>query len=83
MARFCKNCGTPLNDDATFCGKCGTPVGGAPAGRGPIYTSTNADKFKLGVFIASALVIISTILPYASVSLFGFSESVSDRKSVV
>ena len=77
MARFCKNCGTPLNDDATFCGKCGTPVGGAPAGRGPIYTSTNADKFKLGVFIASALVIISTILPYASVSLFGFSESVS------
>lgn len=79
MARFCKNCGTPLNDGATVCGKCGAPVGAAPGGS-PVHPAPSAigsDKLKLGVLIASAVVILSTFLPYATVSLFGFSESVS------
>lgn len=26
MSKFCKNCGSELNDDVTFCEKCGTPA---------------------------------------------------------
>ena len=26
MAKFCGQCGAPLNDDATFCTNCGAPV---------------------------------------------------------
>lgn len=28
MARFCGNCGAPLDDDAKVCGQCGTPSDG-------------------------------------------------------
>ena len=36
MAKFCGQCGTPLNDTAVFCGGCGTPVhAGAPASAAP------------------------------------------------
>lgn len=31
MARFCENCGAPLNDGVRFCGECGTPVPEAAA----------------------------------------------------
>ena len=36
MARFCTNCGTPMDDAAAFCPKCGHAVAGAapPAGTG-------------------------------------------------
>lgn len=26
MARFCSNCGNPINENAAFCSKCGAPV---------------------------------------------------------
>ena len=36
MAKFCGQCGTPLNNTAVFCGGCGAPVpAGAPASAAP------------------------------------------------
>lgn len=31
MAKFCGNCGAPLDESARVCGQCGTPVDGMPA----------------------------------------------------
>lgn len=31
MAKFCGNCGAPLDEGARVCGQCGTPVDGMPA----------------------------------------------------
>lgn len=77
MSKFCRNCGTPLSDEATFCGKCGTPVSVSAVPDLPSRTSLGGDPLKLGVIIAGVLVVLSTFLPYASVSMFGFSQSVS------
>lgn len=81
MARFCKNCGNPMADNAPFCNRCGAPVSGAPGpvGYRPAGTSSNADMFKLGVLIAAAVVIVATFLPYYSV--YGTSLSLMGEES--
>ena len=42
---FCKNCGTPLVDNATFCGNCGTPVenAAAPAEAKPVEAAESVS----------------------------------------
>lgn len=89
MSKFCRNCGSMLDDNATFCNKCGAKIDSAP-GAGPVppygsnFTpagggalSSNEAIFNMGILIAGILVIISTLLPYVTISLWGYSESIS------
>ena len=48
MIMFCKNCGTPLADDAKFCGKCGTATANAAApvpNAAPVVNPTVAPTY--------------------------------------
>ena len=100
MSKFCRNCGSVLDDNAAFCNKCGAKIDSAPGAPGtpgggptpPPYgsgfganfppaasggLSSNEAIFNMGILIAGILVIISTLLPYLTVSLWGYSESIS------
>lgn len=90
MAKFCKNCGTPLNDGATFCGKCGTPVNAAPApggyrpapgpGGGPDLMSrlsVTGQPLKTGILASGVVMLLSVFLPFLTASFMGISESIS------
>lgn len=37
---YCKNCGSPMTDDAPFCANCGAPAGAGPI---PAYTQAYVD----------------------------------------
>ena len=91
MSKFCRNCGSALDDNATFCNKCGAKIDSAPGpgpGSVPPYgsnfppiannsLSSNEAIFNMGILVAGILVIISTMLPYVTVSFLGYSESIS------
>lgn len=42
MARFCSNCGSPLEENAAFCGQCGARQQAAPASVAPGVASAGA-----------------------------------------
>ena len=47
MAKFCANCGAPMEDDDRVCGQCGTPVEGmavAETGSAPVKMQAAAKK---------------------------------------
>lgn len=71
MSRFCKNCGSELDPGVKICPKCGAVAVDTPS------TNSNASIFKLGIIISGAVLILSSFLPYVSVSVFGFSQSQS------
>lgn len=100
MSKFCRNCGSVLDDNAAFCNKCGARIDSAPGAPGtpgggptpPPYgsgfgsnfppaanggLSSNEAIFNMGILIAGILVIISTLLPYVTIKLWGYSESIS------
>jgi hypothetical protein len=86
---FCPKCGNQCNDGITFCPSCGAqlaapnPVTGGPVNQQTGYTPApvpykkhyNAGNFTL--WIGCILAAISVFLPYASISLWGYSESIS------
>lgn len=44
MSKFCGNCGTQLNDEATFCTNCGASLGGGqPAPQQPVNNMTQQE----------------------------------------
>ena len=50
MAKFCTNCGTPVNENTKFCGECGAPVDAAApaaAARPAAKASTAIDSEPL------------------------------------
>lgn len=71
---FCSNCGQEVKDGEAFCGNCGTPVKKQKSLG--LSTSSEGTLNIVGI-IASVLVIISAFLPYATVSIFGVTESTS------
>ncbi len=78
MAKFCKNCGTPLSEGATFCGKCGTPVNAPPAGPGSLPNlSLKSSPMKIGILACGAVTVLSPFLPFLTASFMGFTESIS------
>lgn len=58
MAKFCGNCGAPLDESARVCGQCGTPVDGMPAGtpRLNIQDPEKQKKTQKTVRLAALLV---------------------------
>ncbi len=92
MKRFCTNCGKELGEQEIFCTECGTKsdlplsAGGTSKGISGISVGGSAVNkgeasgnlgIKIGIIVASALVILSAILPFVSVSAFGQSMSMS------
>lgn len=71
LSKFCNNCGAPLDSGSQFCTKCGTAIESDKFQ--PTLPSKNIFVLKLGVFISSAVLILSSFLPYASASVFGFT----------
>lgn len=89
MSKYCRNCGGVLDDNATFCNKCGAKIDSAP-GVGPVppygsnfppiannSLSSNEAIFNMGILVAGILVIIASLLPYVTFTVFGQSKSVS------
>lgn len=82
MSNFCEKCGAPLEQGVKFCAKCGAPVADNQTKTAvltkPAGMSVNVKSpLTLGMLIAGAVVILSTFLPYVSVSLFGYTQSQS------
>lgn len=78
---FCNNCGNQLEENAKFCNKCGSKVDGvnstsfsAPTGVVQPGKSKSINIFEI---IAAILMAVGTFLPCYSISLFGYTESVS------
>ena len=69
MSKFCKNCGNQMQDQETVCVKCG--AGAVNTGyMAPAGAKANDGLLlfcKVGIIIASILMIVSTLLPYVSV----------------
>lgn len=74
---FCEKCGSQVNENEAVCSNCGAPVGKAPEKKGFSVEMFKFDmkKSNLVALISSALMIIMTFLPYATVEVFGMSES--------
>ncbi len=79
MSKFCKKCGAPLDPGVKFCNKCGAAIEPEEAPTAPFSAPgrSNTSVFGLAILIAAAVVILSSFLPYVSVSMFGFTESQS------
>ncbi|HWR16278.1 MAG TPA: DUF4870 domain-containing protein [Terriglobales bacterium] len=60
MARFCVNCGNPMDDSSAFCQKCGQPIAGATATPGG--TASTVTTGGLTDNVAGLLAYI-TIIP--------------------
>ena len=88
---FCTGCGNQLPDGANVCPNCGKPVDGTKKVdingalnnvAGDFKKSVNSAKGGMGLPIilglAGAVVaLISVFLPFVTVSIFGYSQSVS------
>lgn len=88
---FCTGCGNQLPEEANVCPNCGKPVEGAKKVdingalnnvAGDFKKSVNSAKGGMGLplilGLAGAVVaLISLFLPFVTVSIFGYSQSVS------
>lgn len=86
---FCGKCGNEVNENEGFCANCGEPITSQDttdkvSAYTPDTTTGSATGFKFDLkkaniiaLVSSAIMIIMTFLPYASVEFMGMSESVS------
>lgn len=51
MVKYCKNCGSELNDDSIFCDECGTRVGESTPRGNNLFQSYNIDMMDGEVII--------------------------------
>ena len=60
MAKFCGNCGRPMEDNAKVCGNCGTPLGGgsSPTVKLKIEDPQKKEKFKKKIKRVITMVIL-------------------------
>jgi len=58
---FCKKCGKEIENDMKFCKSCGTSVEKAEVGT---QNSVVVLGIRIGIVVASLLMIVSTVLPY-------------------
>ncbi|MBO5335932.1 MAG: zinc-ribbon domain-containing protein [Lachnospiraceae bacterium] len=58
---FCKKCGKEIENGMKFCKSCGTPVEKAEAAT---QNSVVVLGIRIGIVVASLLMIVSTVLPY-------------------
>lgn len=66
MAKFCGNCGRPMEDNAKVCGNCGTPLeeGAASKVKLEIDAPQKKEKFKKKIkiiFVISMLLVIGIV----------------------
>ena len=76
MTGFCKKCGAALEPGAKTCSRCGAPVEDDEYRPAP-SSNSNIAVVNLGILVAGVVLILSTFLPYVSVSVFGFTQSAS------
>ena len=59
MAKFCGNCGKPMEDHAKVCGNCGTPLEGGTSSKVKlkIEDSRKKEKFKKKIPVRNELTI--------------------------
>lgn len=50
MVKYCRNCGSVLNDDSVFCDECGTRIGEASPGINSLFQSYKIDMME-GEFV--------------------------------
>lgn len=68
MAKFCWNCGTPLEDNAKMCGKCGTPVDGASTDV-PGLKIADPEKQKKTKKAIKLVAILAVIVVFAVIAI--------------
>jgi len=79
---FCDKCGNQLTDNEQFCQNCGAPTG-APANNtagynfAPATAPASNNLFSKITMGGSALMALGTFFPLYTVSVMGYSESVS------
>ena len=66
MAKFCGNCGTPMEDNAKVCGNCGTPLEGGSSSivKLKIEDPQKKEKFKKKIktiFVISVLLVVGVV----------------------
>ena len=66
MAKFCGNCGKPMEDHAKVCGNCGTPLEGGTSSKVKlkIEDSRKKEKFKKKIktiFAISMLLVVCVV----------------------
>jgi uncharacterized membrane protein YvbJ len=61
MAKFCGNCGAPLDDNALVCGNCGTPVSGKPV----VVDDGKKKTTKKTIGIIVSLIVVLAVVAVA------------------
>lgn len=66
MAKFCANCGAPMDDEDRVCGQCGTPVESAsaeePANQQGTATQATAKGNKSGNIVKIAIAAVAAVV---------------------
>ena len=66
---FCKRCGNKLGTGEQYCPECGAPVCETKAAAAPTVRKVKKKRFCIPLIITSALMFISTFLPFIDLSL--------------
>ena len=76
MVKYCKNCGSKLEEGAVFCDECGTKVGKSSPGVSPsndVFSSYKIDMMDGGIGIIIGMIsFISTVRYGYFFGIFGF-----------
>ncbi len=67
MVKYCKNCGSKINEDSVFCDECGTKVDGNPSLSNSIFPSHNVDMMDGEVVIRQSQIHSGCLIPPAIV----------------
>lgn len=67
MAKYCKNCGSELNDDSVFCDECGTRVGESAPSSNNLFQSYNIDMMDGEFVIRQSQIHSGCLIPPAVV----------------
>lgn len=71
MARFCGNCGTPLEDNAKICGNCGTPLEDTSVSvRGLKAADSEKQKKTVKLIVSLAVLILIVVVTINVVSQY-------------
>lgn len=82
MAKFCGNCGAPLDDSARVCGRCGAfvePPSGGGQPRPVRYTPPKQPNPKLKKIVILALIAVAVIAVVVGVIRYNSPASVAQR----
>lgn len=71
MVKYCKSCGSKLNDDAIFCDECGTKIGASALGGNGLFNSYNIDMMDGENIIRQSQIHSGCLIPPAIVFGFG------------